>query len=162
MYNLEIVNDLVRNIHEGDYGQEGEVYFSLFEKYITLFNWHGADDTYVMKCAHSLNNLSEVVIDHLCIASIRYCNDFLAGTGQEPKQFNTSRDILPLIYPSSLSVPNTKDPAIPVIHMELNCEWEEEHGMEWIIRNDKVLYVGAYNGSDPWGEFEPKDSWNYA
>jgi hypothetical protein len=157
-----MTNKLVQNLREGQHGQEGEVYFALFEKYIPLFNWRKANDAYIMKCADHLNSLDETIIGHLCRASIRYCNDFLDAIGQEQKHFNKPRDVLSLIYPSSLSIPEPKEESIPVIHMELNCEWEEEHGMEWIIKDGKVLYVGAFNGLDPWAEFEPKDSWNYA
>ena len=39
---------------------------------------------------------------------------------------------------------------------------EEEHGMEWIIRGNKVLYVGSFNGEDPMGDFSLKNEWNYA
>jgi hypothetical protein len=159
------MSELIRNIRQEHFGQEGEVYFGLFGKYISLFNWQGASEAYVLKCAQYLNNLGEQIITHLCEASIHYCNDFLDAVGQEPKYFDKSRDVLALIRPSSLSIPKPRVPAqedVPVIHMELNCAWEEEHGMEWVIRDNKVLYVGAYNGENPWADFEPKDSWNYA
>jgi len=142
--------------------REDEVYFTLFDQYINLYNWDGASAEYERACANYLNNLSDTVIDHLCEASIRYCNDFLDAIGEDPKQFENSRDVLALIYPNSLSIPDPKGQAEPVIHMELNCEWEEEHGMEWVVRGDKVLYVGAYNGENPWSDFEPKASWNFA
>lgn len=159
--------ELVRNIRQEHLGQEGEVYFALFDKYISLFNWQGADEAYVLKCAQYLNDLDEQIITHLCEASIRYCHDFLDAIGQEPKHFNDPRDVLALIRPSSLSIPKPhvlkpQGEDVPVIHMELNCAWEEEHGMEWVIRDGKVLYVGAYNGENPWSDFQPKESWNYA
>jgi hypothetical protein len=155
------MNELIRNMHEGELGPEGEVYFGLFEKYINLFNWDGASDAYALTCAQYLNNLDDALIDHLCEASVRYCNDFLDDIGEEPKQFAKPRDVLSLIYPNSLSISNPEGRKNPVIHLELNCAWEEEHGMEWIIRRNKVLYVGAYIGGDPWGEFEPEEG-NYA
>lgn len=154
--------ELIRYAAESPERKEDKVYFALFEKYINLYNWDGASSEYEYACATYLNNLSDAVIDHLCEAAIRYCNDFLYAIGEAPKQFETSRDVLALIYPSSLSIPNPEGRNEPVIHMELNCEWEEEHGMEWVVRDDRVLYVGAYNGEDPWSDFEPKDRWNFA
>ena len=39
--------------------------------------------------------------------------------------------------------------------MTLNCDWEPEHGMEWIIKGDKALYIGPFNGgASPWDEEE--------
>jgi hypothetical protein len=60
------------------------------------------------------------------------------------------------IFPSLLIVPFSNGLNEPVIHLELNCTWEEEHGMEWIIRGNKVLYVGSFNGEDPMGDFSLK------
>lgn len=153
--------ELIKNVHDVKYGQEGEVYFSLFNKYISLHNWQGASQAYVLKCAEYLNSFDAVIINSLCKASIHYCNDVLETIGEDLKQFDNPQDILSLIYPNSLNIPDPKGHEEPVVHMELNCEWEEEHGMEWIIRNDRVLYVGAYNGENPWGEFEAEDFCNY-
>ena len=152
---------IIKNISEGEFGLEGEVFFNLFKKDIDL-TVEDTDISFAEKCAEYLNNLPTEVVDHLCEASIKYCNNFLEAIGEPQKLFKKPRDILPLIYPSVLIVPYPEMPDKPVIHLELNCEWEEEHGMEWIIRNNKVLYVGAFNGEDPWAEFSEKQSWNYA
>ena len=139
----------------------------MFECYIKLFNWDGASDAYALACAQHLNTLSDATVLRLCEASIRYYHDFLDMIGEAPREFAQPREILKLIQPSSLSVPNPKDSSNPnehtgaVVHLELNCDWEEEHGLEWLVRNNKVLYVGAYNGVNPWGPFEPKKRWNY-
>jgi len=34
--------------------------------------------------------------------------------------------------------------------------------MEWIIRSGKVMYVGAYNGINPYGDYDVGEDWNYA
>lgn len=153
---------LLRNIENVKEGQEGEVYCRLFHQYIKLYSWKGAGMGYIEKCAAYLNSLSDEIIDRLCEASIRYCNDFCDMVGEEPKKFENVRDVLKLIQPNGLSIPKPKDENTPVIDLELNCDWEEEHGMQWIIRNDEVLYVGAYNGENPWGDFTEKKEWNYA
>ena len=156
------VSDLIRNMHEGRFGQAGEVFFSLFGRYINLYNWEAASDAYVLSCARYLNALPEPTVTHLCEASIRYCNDFLNAIGEEPKAFARPRDVLLLIAPISLSIPDPKERDSPVVHLELNCDWEDEHGMEWLVRAENVLYVGAYNDENPWADFSPKASGNYA
>lgn len=34
--------------------------------------------------------------------------------------------------------------------------------MEWVVRGDRVLYVGAFNGEDPWSDYTEEQEWNYA
>lgn len=157
------MKELIRNIHHQSHGQKGEVYFALFDKYINFSNRKGARDTYIVECAEYLNSISfnDSIINRLCEASICYCNDVLDTIGEELKYFDDLKDVLLLIDPSLLIIPDSKRNE-PVVHLELNCEWEEEHGMEWIIREDRVLYVGAYNGENPWAKFTKKDSCNYA
>ena len=146
---------LIKNVVDSNSSLEGEVFFGLFDRYISFFsdgNEGKVDLEYVNQCAVYLNSLSEDLIDRLCQGSIMYCNTFLDDIGEEAKQFANYRDVLPLITPLGLSIPE-KNRNEPVIHLELDCEWEPEHGMEWIVREDRILYIGSYDGEDPWGEF---------
>lgn len=94
----------IRNVANGKYGIEGEVYFSEFDKYISLLV-EDDDLKFAEECAEYLNSLPAKVIDHLCEASIRYCNDFLDCIGEPIKAFDKSRDVLKLVYPSVFIVP---------------------------------------------------------
>ena len=152
----------IKNLRETQYGTEGEVFFSLFDKFIGLTIAEGATPQFAEQCALLLNNLTDNNIGHLCRASELYCNDFLSKVGEPELEFENSRSVLTSIYPAVLLVPEPDEKATPVVRMELNCEWEDEHGMEWVIRNDRVYYVGAFNGCDPYSEFEGNDFWNYA
>lgn len=155
--------ELLRNTFESRLdGLQGEVWFDLFKKYINFAVEDSADLDYVKKCGEYLNELPEQTIKSLCEASIRYCNNFLQAIGEPEKEFSSYRDIIALIYPSTLLVPDPEIGEEPVIWMELNCEWEPEHGMEWVIRKNEVQYVGGFNGTDPWAQISKDDSWNYA
>ncbi|TVV43150.1 hypothetical protein [Thalassolituus sp. C2-1] len=155
--------ELIKNIYQGQLDPpEGEVWFGLFDKYISFAIEDSADIEYATKCAEYLNNLSEEIIRNICEASIRYCNSFLDAICEPTIEFNNYKDVLPKIYPSTLLIPDPENGDEPIVHMELNCEWEPEHGMEWIVRGKEVLYVGAFNGTYPWAEISKSDSWNYA
>jgi hypothetical protein len=106
--------------------------------------------------------MKDNLIDSLCEACIRYCNGFLAEVGEGPRTFKSPRTILNSVSPSVLIAPNLEDLDESVIHMEQSCDWEVEHGMEWVIRGNKLLYVGSFTGEDHWAKFLGKDSWNYA
>ena len=142
-------------------GFDGKVYFGLFGKTIELI-LDAEDSEFALECATVLNSLEDNVIDSLCHASIRYCNDFLEMIDEPRMDFKHHKDVLKFVYPSALIVPCPNSVREPVVHLELNCEWEIEHGMEWIVRGGLVLYVGAFNGEDPYDDFVPKERWNYA
>lgn len=152
---------LIRNITTQG-SLEGEFYFSLFNKYIQFCVERKAGIEYVRSCVEYLNSLDGNVINALCLASIRYRDEFSDMIGEETVAFSNPRDVLSQIIPKILIVPNPENSDEPVAHLELDCEWEEEHGMEWIIRGSSILYVGGYNGQNPWMDYSDKDSWNYA
>lgn len=154
----ELIKDVTT---EGRWALQGQVFFALFDRYIPFVVEDAATVEYVTQCAEYLNSWSDETIDALCLACIRYCNDFRDMVGEDLIEFASPRDVLKLIHPSSLIVPNPEHPE-PVAQLELNCDWEEEHGMEWILRGTEVLYVGGFNSQNPWGNFLPKKSWNYA
>ncbi|MBQ0775912.1 MAG: hypothetical protein KBT87_14675 [Gammaproteobacteria bacterium] len=155
--------ELIKNVYQSQLDPpEGEVWFGLFEKYIGFAIEDAADIEYAKKCAEYLNSFSEDLIRSLCESSIRYCNSFLEAVGEPRIEFKDYRDVLLKIYPSTLLVPDPENGDEPIVHMELNCEWEPEHGMEWVVRGSEVLYVGAFNGIYPWSDISKSDSWNYA
>lgn len=142
---------------------QGEVNLTLFGTWV---QFAGETDTvtedYAAACATFANSLPERVIETLCIACIRYCNVFLWEIGEPQKTFKASRDVLSFVTPRLLIVPSPPPDREPVLHMELDCEWEPEHGMEWIVRGSSVLYVGGFDGQDPWAEFTKPEESNYA
>ena len=69
--------------------------------------------------------------------------------------------MLALVTPLAWIIPKMQQ-GEPVIHLRLNCDWEPEHGMEWIVRGDKVVFVSTYEGEDPWGYFTEPDEYNFA
>ncbi|MGE5627695.1 MAG: DUF6985 domain-containing protein [Solirubrobacterales bacterium] len=152
----------IKNINKSElFELEGQVYFDLFCKDIQVFIEEDSNLNYAEQCAIRLNSVNEDIINSLCLASIRYCNNFLDDIGEDTLKFDKVTDVLTLITPSSMSVPIPQNGSEPVVNLELNCTWEEEHGLQWIIRGDKVVYVGAYNGVDPWGDCDIGEEWNY-
>ncbi|WP_447555596.1 DUF6985 domain-containing protein [Vreelandella sp. EE22] len=147
-------------LRHGEDGLEGKVYSTLFDQTFTLFA-ADADPDFARRCAVHLNQLSDEVIEHLCQSTVHYCDAFLSETGAPLKAFANHREVLALVTPRVLIVPYPEKQT-PVVHLELDCEWEPEHGMEWVLREDKVLYVGPFNDEDPWGSFAPKAVWNFA
>ncbi|GGA42885.1 DUF6985 domain-containing protein [Psychrobacillus lasiicapitis] len=153
---------VIKNLKTNEYSElEGEAYLELFNQTIKVYIDQDSDIEYAELCITDLNNLNEELIVSLCEASIRYCNEFLDDIGEEMIKFSKPKDVLAHITLNTICIPNPKNKAEAVIDLELNCTWEEEHGMEWIIRNGEVRYVGPYNGINPYGNCDIGEDWNY-
>jgi hypothetical protein len=158
----DVPENPLRDVTPGQFGLEGVFRSTLFGDDVRVQIEEGGTVAYAQMCADYFNSMPAHVIDDLCAASIRYCNTFLDGIGEPQIAFEQDSDVLKLVYPVALIVPPLPDEAQPVFHMELDCDWEDEHGMEWIIRGDNVLYVGLYCGENPLDDFTVKKSWNHA
>lgn len=153
---------VIKNLKTNKFSElEGEAYLELFDRNILVYIDKDADIEYAELCVTYLNSLSEQLINKLFKASIKYCNDFLDDIGEDIIAFSKTTDVQPHIIPNSICIPKPKNKSEPVIDLELNCTWEEEHGMEWIIRGRKVMYVGPYNGVTPYGDCDVGECWNY-
>lgn len=154
---------LLKNIKKTEYGVDAESRINLFDSDISVSMESVEDADFAEECLLYINSLSEEVLTELCEASIRYCNVFLHAVGEPIINFSSPSEVLKLIYPSVLIVPKRHQIYSRVIHIEFNCDWEEEHGMEWLVRDDEVLYVGAFHGQQEWRErSEYKARWNFA
>ncbi|WP_397538900.1 DUF6985 domain-containing protein [Rummeliibacillus pycnus] len=159
----EVVSTVViKNLTTNEYFElEGETYLELFDQDIKVYINQESDIEYAELCLTFLNTLSEGLIDEICKASIRYCNEFLDDIGEDIIEFSKPTDVLSHITPNTISIPKSKNKTEPVIDLELNCKWEEEHGMQCIIRNGKATYVGPYYGLNPYGDCDREEDWNY-
>jgi len=153
----------IKDVKKEKHFFEGKAFFNLFGVDIgVLIDLGSADFDYAEKCVAALNNMSEETIDKLCEYSILYCEIFCDKAGEAPPQIVSKRDILRHIHPGSLHVNIPEDGSI-VISLQMACDWEVEHGLEWLIKDDKILYVGDCCGETPYeSEAYYHTSWNYA
>jgi hypothetical protein len=157
---MELLKD-VRPTPEGPFAAEGRVFCRLFGRYIGLAVEDAASLDYARRCAGHMDTLPDAVVDALCAASMRYCDAWRAMNGEGRIAFASVRDVLRQIDPNTLIIPNERRPE-PVVHLELNCDWDAEHGLEWIVRGGEVLYVGGFSGGNPWADWHEPRSWNFA
>lgn len=124
---------------------EGAIHFDLLDQDITILLGESdvPDFVYAETCVKALNQLSDQVVDVLCEASLRYCYDFCDIVGEKPPKLDAPREILTYIEPNSMIIEKAEDDSV-VIHLELECSWEEEHGLEWLIKDEQVMYVGPF------------------
>ena len=142
---------MIKELEKTKDGFEGKVLFSMFEMDIYIQSFEEVDIKYAEKCAAALNGLNERIINLLCEYSVHYCRDFCESVGEDCPEITNTKDILKYIQPLGLTISSPKDNDV-VLDLELNCTWEGEHGMEWLIKGNEILYVGSFSGVSAYEE----------
>lgn len=153
----------IRNISKNEFGVEALAKFDLFAREIRVMMYDDVKIEYAEKCVEHLNKFSSDIIELLCDAALKYCFEFSDSVGEEVPELREKRDILKYIYPQVLIIDEAEDESKIGYHMECNCEWEIEHGLEFTILDDEILYLGAFNDEGPWQSpaYYKEISWNY-
>lgn len=169
-------HQLIRDLQVKPLGQvgfyiEGKVYCKLWDKDIDVDLYDDVPLDYVEKCAEAMNAMPDELIDAICRAAKRYCLDFLDDVGgaelndielTAPIDENTHpREMLKCFEVGSLIVDVPKDNSRIGYQLSGNCDWEEEHGIEIVILDDRLVYLGEYTGESPWDDHS-EESWNSA
>ncbi len=139
----------------------GKLHSNLFNKTIDVYIEKEADIEYAKKCAEHFSSLNEEMTDKICERTSAFHQymleewdeDFVNMINSKVPPDVTGRDILNYIETPALYVFSPKGDGIGYI-IEGLCEWEPEHGIDIIIRDDSVLYVGTPEGYTPWSDDE--------
>ncbi len=146
---------------------KGTLYVPLFEKEAEIWIENTVDLEYAEKCAEHLVNLNDKMIDDFCERAVAYYKFMLEEWGYFEDIYEdivddikntvpediSGRDILKYIYSPNLFVFPPEGDGIGY-SVDCQCVWEPEHGLDLIIRDDKVLYVGESMGLGAWSSDE--------
>lgn len=148
-----MIRDLQKDAHSSIYvGKMDSALFG-YEMDVVLSHSDEALPVYAEKCADYFNHLPAPLFDELKRYSLRYYNDmkqFYDDDNPDFPQNVTLENIGDYVKAQCLIVEQPKDAAKIAFSMEFRCAWEPEHGMEWVINDGKVLYVGDYQGVSAW------------
>lgn len=145
---------MIKNVKQTEYGNlEGQVWNELFQTDMEVAISSEAKLAYAERCAEYFSNMPEEVVDRLCKYCIRYCEEMrrLYDEGEiDVPEGVAGREILSYIRPNILIIDEKCDENIIEFHVECGCAWEFEHGLEITIKDNKILYVGSYDGMPPY------------
>ncbi len=157
------------NLTETMYGIEGTLHLGMFDgdKADIDIRARNCSEEYVQRCAEMLVELSGEQKEKLLKATAAYALEYVEEYGWEDPddewdftENSPIEDILKYVFPVAITITPPKEcveeDAPPAIDMELSCVWELEHGLEWMIRDGEVLYVGSYDGVSPWRDLSNK------
>lgn len=137
----------------------GKLESTLFGKFIKVYIDKDTDIEYAEKCAEHFSFLSDDIIDKICKRTSAFHQymleewdeDFVAEINEKVPCDVKCRDILNYIEDPTLYIFCPEDEGIGYI-IEGICPWEPEYGIDIIIRDDRLLYVGTPEGYTPWSD----------
>ena len=97
------------------------------------------------RAAEQFLNWDSALFAALEVPIFRYYRKVFVAHALERPIIPASGDVWPFFYPMSVTIPDCVNGDNTYVDVEFDCEWEFEHGMEWVIRNGRdVLYVGGW------------------
>ncbi len=159
----QVIRDLqVRTLGTVDTYIEGKAYCKLWDRNIDVDIYGDAPIEYAEKCVEAINAMSEELVDTICRAARKYCLDFLDAIGgaslneielSVPVDADTPpSEMLKCFEVGALVVIPPRDPARIGYQLSGNCDWEEEHGIEIVILDGRLVYLGEFTGQSPWSD----------
>ncbi len=161
--------ELIKDLRENKFGKiEGKVYFGYIGDYIDLRFKKEIPMEYVEKTAEKLNEISEETMEQLFNFSIKYCRWNLDEWKHLKRKIRLDlikkpSDIMKHMSIEGLIVNLPEDMSQIGINLEGSCKWEEEDGIQWLIKDDKVIYTGPWCDINIWRcKRRLEDDFNFA
>ena len=143
---------------------EGQIYFAEFDKTIRLYLFSQTEATeYDKKCIETFFSWDDALFEKLKKAGFDYYQEFVESVdADEMPKIKSFETVFNYCTPTTMIFEiYDKSPADTFVTVELNCEWEVEHGMQWTVKNDnELIFVGAYDGVSV--DYADEASGNYA
>ena len=106
--------------------------------------------TLQLAALHFLATWDDALFSRLAQATLAYCHGFSEEVGLTDFDGRTSADILDCVRTGVIIIPSQVR-ASPVVRIELDCDWEPEHGLEWVVESPNfIVYVGPFRMIDDW------------
>lgn len=129
----------------------GKAYILPFDTELEVIVDEDVEIVYVEKCIEYINNLSQLLLNKISERAYKYY-DFIRNECGDVDDILPEK-IMEHVHPLNIFV-EKPEVDIPAFDIECGCDWEEEHGMEIIIKGDELLYIGEYAGLGPWANEE--------
>ncbi|MBQ6217616.1 MAG: hypothetical protein IJK53_09570 [Erysipelotrichaceae bacterium] len=156
-----LIKDLqVKPLGKADTYIEGKAYCKFWNTMVDVDMYDDTSVEYAEKCVEAMNSMPEELVENICQAAKKYCLEFLDAIGGAEEndielaipvdEDTPALEMLKCFDIGTLAVETPKDPSRIGYQLSGNCDWEQEHGIEIVILDDKLLYLGEFVGESPW------------
>jgi hypothetical protein len=149
---------MIQNIQQqNEFFLEGKLESTLFGKQIDVMIEVGTPMEYAQSCAKNFNELPEEAIATVC-RRVKDYRDFMLEEWDE-EFAEEIRAAVPDDVEGKGILDHVEAPCLVVNRPEGEgigysisgaCAWEPEHGIDIIVKDDSLLYVGPQNCLGPW------------
>ncbi len=129
----------------------GSIYFAKFNLTVSLsLDKERNNEDYDHRCIEAFFNWGETLFIKLQDTTFEYYKDYeeMCG-GFDDLAIDSPSEIWQYCKPTNIHfTSSSQDSSSTFIDVELDCDWEIEHGMQWLVKNtDELMYVGPYFGN---------------
>lgn len=129
----------------------GEIFCECLKNKIQIVYDKKLSIEFINRAVAQFNKLYFVLLNDLCKYTTSYCIDTIkkypdVEYKKELYEIETSLDILNYIQIDELKIQDDKGSI--VFNIAGGCDWSDVKGIQWIIKDKKIVYVG------PWYDFE--------
>lgn len=163
----------LRNSFINEFDQmEGTAFFPYLNKDITVICRKGVSSEYTEKCLEYLEEVDDVLMLQIC----KYAEVFLKATlentsvgdlgDEEAFPYDDLPDLLQYISFETLYIEeppeSIKDASeAKVLNLTGGCEWWEDEGLQCLVRDGEVIYLGYFEDLSVWGDYSEMYIGNY-
>ncbi len=150
---------------------EAEIHWSLFNRDVWAIG-RKCGEVYARRCTQHIENLPEEMIAKLQEATLLYLIDFLdehedeleLPTGLILDEETDPAEIMHWVRPVLITYDKgvlSDEEAPPAISIKLMFTAVPDEFLEWVIRDNMIVYIGEYDDISPWNDKIMKKKWNY-
>lgn len=151
---------------------EGITFFPYLNKDITVICRKGVSSEYAEKSLAYLEEMDDALMLQICKYAEFFLKDTLENTSigeledEEAFPYHDLLDLLQYISFETLYIEeppeSVKDAAeTKVLNLTGSCEWWEDEGLQCLVRDGEVIYLGDFADLSVWGDYSERYIGNY-
>ena len=140
---------------------EGTAYFPYFDEKITVICRGNVTAEYVETCLQYLEKVDETLMLQICKYASYFLKDKLENTsigdagGEEAFPYDNLLDLqqyfhFGILYIDAPPEPVAETSKVNVLNLSGGCDWWEDEGLQCLVKDGEVVYLGYFNGLNIW------------
>lgn len=150
--------DVLKDAYRDEFGRmAGMAMFPYFQKEIEIVCAPEVTPEYVQKTLGWLAEIDEKCMKEICRFASYYLQDELEHTSigelmdEGAQHLESPLDVLKYMEFGLLKIEEPEDPNLPALNLGGGCDWREDEGIQCLIRDGQVIYLGLWNDCSVWG-----------
>ena len=134
----------------------GYTEFPCLHKQIEATCHEGVTPEYADRSLQWLAAVDEAQMREICQYAMYYLQDQLGSTSvgelldEEIQHLRDPLEILRYMDFGMLDIEAPEDPETPVLNLGGGCDWREDEGLQCLMKNGRVVYLGTWNDLSVW------------